>query len=130
MIGVAGFLCVSAVSPSSSKMSEGKPAILIPYFYATGALSGLAICVALFILVTILLTKAVVNQRIRGLMIIGLVCNILQQSMAIYVYGFDAILRLRNLILLTILTYMGVQMYLSIEIYRSEDKLILGCLLF
>jgi predicted ATP-dependent Lon-type protease len=118
MIGVAGFLCVSAVSPSSSKMSEGKPAILIPYFYATGALSGLAICVALFILVTILLTKAVVNQRIRGLMIIGLVCNILQQSMAIYVYGFDAILRLRNLIWLTILTYMGVQMYLSFEIYR------------
>ncbi len=111
-------------------MSEAKPAILIPYFYATGALSGLAICVALFILVTILLTKAVVNQRIRGLMIIGLVCNILQQSIAIYAYNFNLILRLQNLIWLTVLTYIGVQMYLSIEIYRSEDKLILGCLLF
>jgi hypothetical protein len=129
MIGVAGFLCVSAVSPSSSKMSEGKPAIVIPYFYATGALCGIAICVALFILITILLTNAVVNQRIRGLMIIGLVCNILQQSIAIYLYWFFANLRLVNLIYLTILTYMGVQMYLSFEIYRSEDKLILECLL-
>ena len=118
MIGVAGFHCVSAVSPSSSKMSEAKPAILIPYFYATGALSGLAICVALFILVTILLTKAVVNQRIRGLMIIGLLCNILQQSIGIYVYNFNLILRLQNLIWLTVLTYIGVQMYLSFEIYR------------
>ncbi len=113
------FLCVSVVSPpSSSKMSVAKPAIIIPYFYATGALCGLAICVALYILVTILLTNVVVNQRIRRLMIIGLLCNILQQSIAIYVYNFNIILRLQNLIWLTILTYIGVQMYLSFEIYR------------
>ena len=112
------FICVSAVLPSSSKKSEAKPAIIIPYFYATGAFSGLAICVAFYILITILFTKAVVNQRIRGLMILGLLCNILQQSIAIYVYNFNIILRLQNLIWLTILTYIGVQMYLSFEIYR------------
>ncbi len=102
---------------------------MIPYFYATGAFSGFSICVALCILVTILVTKAVVNPSIRGLMVIGLLCNILQQSLAIYVYGFNATMRLLDLINLTILTYMGVQAYLTIQIFRSEDKLILGCLL-
>jgi hypothetical protein len=104
---------------------------MIPYFYATGVLSGFSICVAIYILVAILYTKAVVNSRVRGLMIIGLLCNMLQQSIAIYVYGFIdyAILRLLNLIYLTILIYMGVQAYLTIQIFRSEDKLILGCLL-
>jgi hypothetical protein len=111
-------------------MSEAKPAIIIPYFYATGALCGFAICVALYTLVTILLTKAVVNQRIKGLMIIGLLCNILQQITSIYAYNFNIILRLQNFIWLTLLTYGGVQVYLTIQIYRSEDKLILGCLLF
>ncbi len=105
------------------------PAFMIPYFYATGVLSVISICVALYILVAILFTKAVVNSRVRGLMIIGLLCNMLQQSMAIYVYGFNFILRLFNLISLTILTYMGVQAYLTIQIFRSEHKLILGCLL-
>ncbi len=98
-------------------------------FYSAIALSGLSICVALYILVVILYTKAVVNSRVRGLMVFGLLCNMLQQSLAIYTFYFNAILRLQNLIYLTILTYMGVQAYLTIQIFRSEDKLMLGCLL-
>jgi hypothetical protein len=109
-------------------MFESRPAFLIPHFYVTGALSSLSICVALYVLVTLLFTKIVVNQKLRGVMIIGLLCNIFQQSIAIYVYGVNAILRLRTLILLTVLIYIAVQIYLTIMIFRSEDKLILGCL--
>jgi hypothetical protein len=110
-------------------MSEVRPAFMIPYFYATGTLSGLSICVAIYILVKIIITKAIVNSRVRGLMIIGLLCNMLQQSLAIYTYYFKYILRLETLITLTILTYAGVQAYLTFQIFRSEDNLMLGCLL-
>jgi hypothetical protein len=120
----------SDVSPSSSKMSEVRPAFMIPYFYATGTLCVISICVAIYILVKIIITKAVVNSRVRGLMIIGLLCNMLQQSLAIYVYGDkNTLLLLETLIYLTILIYIGVQAYLTFQIFRSEDKLILGCLL-
>jgi hypothetical protein len=101
-------------------ISESRPEFMIPYFYATVALSGLSICVAIYILVVILYTKAVVNSRARGLMIIGLLCNMLQQSIAIYEYGFNPIhiLLLENLIYLTILTYIGVQAYLTFQVGR------------
>jgi hypothetical protein len=97
--------------------------------YSAIALSGFSICVTLYVLVVILYTKAVVNSRVRGLMVIGLLCNMLQQSLAIYTYSFNPILRLYNLITLTILTYVGVQAYLTFQIFRSGYKLILGCLL-